>query len=97
MPPVSDDPLRDVAYAAAAGDTEAVERLVSAVQDDVYRLALRMVWHPEDARDATQEALIRIVTRVGTYRGEAAFSTWAYRVAANHLLNWRQSRVERRT
>jgi RNA polymerase sigma factor (sigma-70 family) len=69
--------------------------VVEGVQDDVYRLALRMLWHPEDAEDATQEALIRIVTRIGSYRGEAAFRTWAYRVAANHILNRRKSRVER--
>lgn len=65
------------------------------MQDDVYRLALRMLWHPHDAEDATQEALVRIMTRIGSYRGEAAVRTWAYRVAANHILNWRLSRVER--
>ena len=62
------DDLSELALAAAAGDTEALERLVAAVQDDVYRLALRMLWHPEDAQDATQEALVRIVTRVGSFR-----------------------------
>jgi RNA polymerase sigma factor (sigma-70 family) len=87
--------LRALAIAAGGGDSDALERLVGEVQDDVYRLALRMLWHPDDAQDATQEALIRIVTRVGSYRGEAAFRTWAYRVAANHIANWRQSRVER--
>src|SRR5258708_25567497 len=53
-----------------------------------------MLWQPQDAEDATQEALIRIMTRIGSYRGEAAFATWAYRVAANHILNFRKSRVE---
>jgi RNA polymerase sigma factor (sigma-70 family) len=90
-----DDPLRTMASAAGAGDSEALSQLVAAVQDDVYRLALRMMWHPQDAEDAAQEALVRIVTRVSSYRGEAAFRTWAYRVAANHILNFRQSRVER--
>jgi RNA polymerase sigma factor (sigma-70 family) len=94
VPALESDALRALALAAGDGDSRALERLVSEVQDDVYRLALRMLWHPEDARDATQEALIRIVTRVGSYRGEAAFRTWAYRVAANHILNWRRSRVE---
>ena len=65
------------------------------MRDDIYRLALRMLWHPQDAEDAGQEALIRIMTRIGSYRGEAAFRTWAYRVAANHILNFRKSRVER--
>ena len=69
--------------------------MVAGVRDDVYRLALRMLWHPDDAEDATQEALIRIITRIDSYRGEAAFRTWVYRVAANHITNWRQSRVER--
>ncbi|HEX2023079.1 MAG TPA: RNA polymerase sigma factor [Acidimicrobiales bacterium] len=94
MPAVEDGELRRLAFAAGEGDSVALERVVAAVQDDVYRLALRMLWDPEDARDATQEALIRLMTRIGSYRGEAAFGTWAYRVAANHILNWRKSRVE---
>lgn len=95
MPAVGDAELRRLVAEAAAGDRAAAEAVLAAVRDDVYRLALRMLWHPEDAEDATQEALIRILTRLGSYRGEAAFRTWAYRVAANHILNWRQSRVER--
>ena len=87
--------LRRLALAAREGDSAALERVISSVRDDVYRLALRMLWHPDDAEDATQEALIRIMTRIGSYRGEAAVRTWAYRVAANHILNWRESRVER--
>ncbi len=94
MPPVADGELRRLVASAAAGDRGAAEAVISAVRDDVYRLALRMLWHPEDAQDATQEALLRILTRLGSYRGEAAFRTWAYRVAANHILSWRTSRVE---
>jgi RNA polymerase sigma factor (sigma-70 family) len=92
--PVDDEELLRLARAAGEGDSAALERVVASVRDDVYRLALRMLWHADDAEDATQEALIRIMTRIGSYRGEAAFRTWAYRVAANHILNWRQSRVE---
>ncbi len=95
MPSVEDAELRRLAFAAAGGDSAALERVLASVQGDVYRLALRMLWHPQDAEDAMQEALIRIMTRISSYRGEAAFGTWAYRVAANHILNWRASRVER--
>jgi RNA polymerase sigma factor (sigma-70 family) len=95
VPALDDAELRELAAAACRGDARALEALLVALQDDVYRLALRMLWHPQDAEDATQEALIRIMTRIGAYRGEAAVRTWAYRVAANHILNWRQSRVER--
>jgi RNA polymerase sigma factor (sigma-70 family) len=80
---------------AADGDRDALEAVVRAVQDDLYRLALRMLWHPADAEDATQEILVRLVTRLGAFRGEAAFTTWAYRVAVNHLLTTRRRRAER--
>ena len=95
MPAVDDPELRRLAFAAAAGDSGALERVLASLHDDVYGLALRMLWNREDADDATQEALIRIMTRISSYRGEAAFRTWAYRVAANHVLNWRKSRAER--
>jgi RNA polymerase sigma factor (sigma-70 family) len=80
---------------AADGDRDALEAVVRAVQDDVYRLARRMLWHPADAEDATQEILVRLVTRLDAFRGEAAFGTWVYRVAVNHLLTTRRRRAER--
>src|SRR5260221_718841 len=89
------EPLEDVVRGARDGDRESFERLVSAIQDRIYGLAVRMLWHPEDARDATQEILIRIVTRLGTFRGTSSFMTWAHRVAANYLLSVRKSRLER--
>lgn len=89
--------LEDLARLAREGDRECLESLVSAIQDRIYALALRMLWHPEDARDATQEILIRIVTRLSTFRGASAFPTWAYRVAANYLLTARKSRLEERS
>jgi RNA polymerase sigma factor (sigma-70 family) len=78
-----------------AGDGRAVEQLVIAIKDDVFGIAVRMLWHPEDAEDATQEILMKVVTHLGTFRGESAFGTWVYRIATNHLLTIRQSRVER--
>ncbi len=79
---------------AGAGDRRALETLIEHIQDKVYGLALRMLWHPEDARDATQEILLRVVTHLSSFRGESAFLTWVYRVAANALINFRKSRVE---
>jgi RNA polymerase sigma factor (sigma-70 family) len=89
--------LEGLARRAREGDREALESLVSAIQHRVYGLALRMLWHPEDARDAAQDILIRIVTRLSTFRGVSSFSTWAYRVAANYLLTARKSRLEERS
>src|SRR5260221_6382633 len=94
---VEDDPTRALnewVDKAQSGDQRALEQLLRALQDDTYRLALRMVWHPDDAADATQEILIRIITRLSTFRGESSVRTWAYRVAVNHLLNRRRARIE---
>src|SRR5262245_34035746 len=55
-----------------------------------------MLWHPEDARDATQEILVRVITHLGSFRGESAFTTWVYRIACNHLISVRESRIESR-
>lgn len=81
---------------ALAGELPALEELLRAIQDGVFNLALKFLWQPEDAADATQEILLRITTRLKTFRGESAFPTWAYRVAVNYLLNAKQSRSERR-
>ncbi len=88
--------LDDLVERALGGSRDALEALVRAVQDDVYGLSLRMLWHPQDAADATQEILIKIITHLGSFRGESAFRTWCYRVASNHLLTIRASRAERR-
>jgi RNA polymerase sigma factor (sigma-70 family) len=79
---------------AQNGDREALEQVIRAIQDRIYGLALRMLWHPEDAKDATEEILIRVITHLGTFRGESSFVTWLYRVAANALLTIRKGRAE---
>lgn len=81
--------------AANRGDRDALERLIRLITDDVYGLAIRMLWHPADAEDATQEILIKVVTHLSTFRRQAAFGTWVYRIATNHLLTTRQRRAER--
>ena len=79
---------------AQNGDREALERIIKAIQGRIYGVALRMLWHPEDAQDATQEILIRIITHLGTFGGKSSFMTWVYRVAVNVLLTIRKSRME---
>lgn len=94
-PALNDDPaLRAAVDRAKAGDRPALEAVVAALQDDVFRLALRMTAHPEDARDASQEILIKIVKGLTSFRGESSIRTWAYRIAVRHVLDRRKSRVE---
>jgi RNA polymerase sigma factor (sigma-70 family) len=79
---------------ARDGDMSALGQLLGAVRDNVYRLALRMTACPSDAEDATQEILIKTMARLDKYRGDAAVTTWVYRIAVNHLLDRKKSRVE---
>ncbi len=88
------DRLGVLARRAAAGDRDALEDLCRQLQHPVYRMALRMTGHPHDAADAAQEAMIRIVTRLGSFEGRSTFMTWAYTVAARQLLTTRKREVE---
>jgi RNA polymerase sigma factor (sigma-70 family) len=71
---------------ACAGDVAGVDEVLGAIQPGIYNLAVRMLGHREDARDATQEIMLKVVTHLSGFRGEAAFSTWVYSVARHHLL-----------
>ena len=79
---------------AKAGDKTALESLIRRIQSRVYNLSLRMLWHPGDAEDATQEILIKVITHLSQFRQESSFQTWFYRVATNHLLTTRKRRAE---
>jgi len=61
------------------------------VQDRVHHLAIRMLVDPEHAMDATQEILIRVVTKLSTFKFQNTFETWVYRVATNYLLTARKA------
>jgi RNA polymerase sigma factor (sigma-70 family) len=86
--------LDRLARRAAEGDRDALSELVREIQHPLYRLALRFLGNPDDAQDACQEVLIRIVTRLGTFEGRSRFSTWAYTVAVRSLLRTRKRLYE---
>jgi RNA polymerase sigma factor (sigma-70 family) len=86
--------LDQLARRAAEGDRDALCGLVREIQHPMYRLALRFLGNPEDAQDACQEILIRIMTRLGTFEGRSKFSTWAYTVAVRSLLRTRKRLYE---
>lgn len=71
---------------AQKGQLAALETLMRSLEPGIYNLAVRMLGHREDARDASQEILLKILTNLGSFREAATFSTWAYRIARNHLL-----------
>ena len=87
--------LEDVARLAIDGDKGALDLVVRELQADIYGLALRMLWNKEDAEDATQEILVRVVTRLSQFDFRSRLRTWAYRVAVNYILDVKKSAVER--
>jgi RNA polymerase sigma factor (sigma-70 family) len=87
--------LEALARRAVDGDRDAVASIVRELEGNLHALALRMLWHPQDAEDATQEILVRVVTRLAQFDFKSRLRTWAYRVATNYLLDVKKSCVER--
>ena len=77
------DELDGLAARAAAGDREALEALLAAIQPRVRRICGRMLLHPEDAEEAAQDALLLVATRIGSFGGRSRFTTWLHAVASN--------------
>ena len=75
---------------AAGGDRAALETILGSVQDMIFNLSLRMLGLAPDAEDATQEILIKVMTHLGSFRGESGFSTWVFRIAVNHLKDYKK-------
>lgn len=81
---------------ARSGNRQALEDLVQRHQSWIYNIAVRMLYHPQDAEDATQEILIKVLTRLSSFEGRSSFRTWLYRIVVNHVLNMKRGRVEER-
>jgi RNA polymerase sigma factor (sigma-70 family) len=81
---------------ARNGEATALEKLVLRHQAWIYNIAVRMVFQTHDAEEVTQEVLVKVITRLGTFKGESKFRTWLYRIAANHVLNMQRRSAETR-
>src|SRR5580692_4479480 len=79
---------------AKNGDRAALEKLVLRHQAWIYNIAVRMVFQPHDAEEVTQEVLVKVITKLGSFKGESKFRTWLYRIAANHVLNMKRRSAE---
>jgi RNA polymerase sigma factor (sigma-70 family) len=79
---------------AQEGSRGALERLVTRHQAWIYNIVLRMVYLPEDAEDATQEILVKLITKLSTFAGRSSFRTWLYRIVVNHVLNMKRGRAD---
>jgi RNA polymerase sigma-70 factor (ECF subfamily) len=82
-----DDDDRALVTRAVDGDRRALELLLDRHADRIHAVCRRIVAHPEDALDATQEAMIAIARGITRFDGRSAFGTWCYRIATNAALD----------
>ena len=88
--------MRQLVKDAVKGSRDALEELVRQIQQPVYSLSLRMLLNRQDAEDAAQEIIIRVITNLRTYRFEGSFRTWVLRIAVNKLKTVRKTFAEKR-
>ena len=75
-----------LAQSAAAGDMQAFDELYQRHSRRVYSLCLRMTGNISEAEDLTQEVFIQLFRKIGSFRGESAFTTWLHRLTVNQVL-----------
>src|SRR5260221_7738469 len=85
----------ELAARAARGERAALETLLARHLDQIHAVCRRVLGHPEDALDATQEALIAIARGIARFDGRSRFTTWMYRVATNAALDEGRRRSRR--
>jgi RNA polymerase sigma-70 factor, ECF subfamily len=81
------EPSAALVQRAQAGNRQALSELVQSQQTYVYSIAMSLMHNPADAADMTQEAFVRLLRSLGTYRGETKFTTWLYRLVTNICLD----------
>lgn len=89
--------LRELVVEARRGDRSAFDELVRRTYVDTYTLAVRLTGNEEDARDVVQETYLRAWKSLKRFRGDAAFTTWLYRITANASYTLVDRRRRRRT
>jgi RNA polymerase sigma-70 factor, ECF subfamily len=89
-----------LARLAADGNGAAFDEIYSRHRSFVYSITLRMTGNSADAEDLTQESFVSVFRRVGSFRGDASFTTWLYRLVVNQVkmhFRYRSSRPEMQT
>lgn len=92
---VTDTTDKELIESALSGEKKSLEELVLRHQAWIYNVAIRMVFYPQEAEDITQEILIKMITKLSSFRGESSFRTWLYRIVINHVMNMKKSLGER--
>lgn len=89
----SDNTDKELIQKTLEGKKEALNELIERHQPYIYNIAWKMVGNPMDAADLSQEAMIKIISNLGSFNFESSFRTWAYRIVCNHFLNNQQNQA----
>lgn len=92
---LTDNELQALIDQAIAGDKQSLETLLLGVQDLVFNLSLRMLGTFQDAEDASQDILLKVMTHLSSFKRESSFSTWVFAIALNHLKNYKKHMFSR--
>jgi RNA polymerase sigma factor (sigma-70 family) len=90
----NDTQEKAVIEAAQKGSRAAIEMLIKEYQPFVYNVALKLVGNSEDAADISQEALLKVLTKLTQFNFKSSFKTWVYRIVMNHFLNTKRRKSE---
>ncbi len=98
--PFSRDFKRDISdeklvTLSLAGDRNALETLIKRHQAWIFNIAIRMTGNLHDAEDASQEVLIKVITKLSSFKGKSSFRTWLFRIVKNHVLNMKKKEREK--
>ena len=83
---MNDQNLAELIRQSRNGSSQAIERLVTSCQPAAFRLALFILDEPDEADDATQDSFIQAMKAIPSYRAEASFQTWFYRIIVNNCI-----------
>jgi RNA polymerase sigma factor (sigma-70 family) len=92
----SDTASIELVEKSLAGDKNALNQLIKVHEPFIYNVAWKYTNNPEEAKDLTQEVLIKVVTKLSTFKGKSAFKTWVYRIVANQFLQTKRRPMEDR-
>lgn len=84
----------DLIHDALGGSKTALEHLFKRHYTFIYNIALRFVLNPDDAQDLTQEAVVKVITKLSQFNQKSEFRTWLYRIVFNHFLNSKRQKLE---
>ncbi len=95
MKSFTNEELLELIQKATAGDKPSLETVLLSVQDLIFNLSLRMLGTFPDAEDASQDIILKIMTHLSSFKGESSFSTWVFRIAVNHLRDYKKHMFSR--